>query len=182
MFFKLHDMYRTGSCLVWAQRYFPILTDQQMQKRGSGNCWQPSHVHLSAHRHTRIQTVNCSLLRRSLSQNASPLASQRRLRRGKLGYSAALVLTVQASLGGDKDSNWLGLNESEEEDWLPSTHFFFQQAPPSLIMTTLRPIKCVWTVMGKSHWEVLAPFAKAAIMRGCEGPRSTRDRCRQAGW
>lgn len=35
---------------------------------------------------------------------------------------------------------------------------------------------------GKSHWEVLVPFAKAVIMRGCEDPRSTRSRCHQAAW
>lgn len=113
--------------------------------------------------------------------SASLVASQRRLRQGKLGYCAAVVLTVQASLGGDKDSNWLGLNESEEEDWLPSIHFLLQQAPPSLIMTTLHPIKCVWAMMGISHWEVLAPFAKAVIMGRYEGPRSTRGRCHQTG-
>lgn len=94
------------------------------------------------------------------------LISLRCLREWELGYCAALVLTVQASLGGDKDSNWLGLNESEEEDWLPSIHFFLQQAPPSLIMTTLRPIKCVWDVMGE-----IPSRGISSICEGCNYER-----------
>lgn len=138
-------MYPTDSYLCRALRYFYV-SDQQMQKRKlwlltAQSCTSSAHAHTLS----LIQPVNCSLLRCPSSWSAGLVAwiLQRRLRQWKLGYCAAVVLTEQASLGGDKDSNWLGLNESEEEDWLPSIHFFLQQPPPSLIMTTLRPIKCV---------------------------------------
>lgn len=149
-------MYHTDSYLSSIEVLLCILTavqkkqnkQKKIAKRKLG-LLTANHAHLSAHAHTLslIQPVNCSLLRHPLSWSTglASLILQRRLRQWKLGYCAALVLTEQASLGGDKDSNWLGLNESEDEDWLSS----IQQAPPSLIMTTLRPIKCVWAVIGE---------------------------------
>lgn len=147
--------------------YFCVFSDA---KKGSCDSWWAKHAHSSAHAHTLslIQAVNCSLLRCPLSWRAGLVALilQRRLRQWKLGYGAAVVLTEQASLGGDKDSNWLGLNESEEGDWLPSIHFFLQWAPPSLIMTTLRPIKCVWAVMGEIPLRGIS-----SICKGCNYER-----------
>lgn len=79
--------------------------------------------------HTRLRPippVDCSLLRCPLSRSAGLVALmlQRRLTQWELGYCEASVSTAPASLGGDKDSDWLGLNESEGEDSLLSIHFF----------------------------------------------------------
>lgn len=180
--FKLQQTYLADSYLFWTRRHFHTVTDQQMETL-SCNSWRPNPVHPSAHAHplSPIQPVNCSLLRRPLSWSASLAALQRRLRQWKLGYCAAVVLTVQASLGGDKDSNWLGLNESEEVDWLPSIHFFLQQAPPSLIMTTLRPIKCVWAVMGEIPSRGIRSICKGCNYERMWGPKVNTQQV-PSGW
>lgn len=163
-------MYHTGSYLHQALSYFYAFSDTKKKKDAVAPAGPGFHiwVHMHAHTLSLIQAVNCSLLRCPLSRRASLVALilRGRLRQWKLGYGAAVVLTEQASLGGDKDSNWLGLNESEEEDWLPSIHFFLQWAPPSLIMTTLCPIKCVWAVKGE-----IPSRGISSICKGCNYDR-----------
>lgn len=187
-------MYHTGSYLCQALRYCCVFLDQQMQKKkkkkekkGSCSSWRANHAHLSAHAHTLrlIQAVNCSLLRCPLSWSAGLVALilQRRLRQWKLGYCAAVSIDRTGvprrwqgqQLIGPK-WEWRGKIDCHRST-SSSSRLLHLWLWPLYAQSSVCELWC-----GKSHREVLAPFVKAVIMRGCEGPRSMRSRCHQPGW
>ena len=147
--------------------------------------FEHTHAHTNTHTHGLIQAVNWSLLRCLLSPSAG------------LGAlilaetSQAVETWLLCSLGIDRTGvprRWQGQQLiGPKWEWrggliaidplVPpagSSIFDYDHFTPNQVH-----VSCDG---GKSHREVLAPFAKAVIMRGSGGPRSMCSMRHQAGW
>lgn len=167
-------MFEIAVNVPWRQLSLCSTEELVCIKTGSCDPWCSKHARARSNPSHQLFSVKMSFVPVSPDHAETTVS-------GNLAMLAAVVSTEQAFLGGDKDGHWSGLNESEEEDWLPSIHFFLLWAPPSLIMTTLSPIKCVWALLGEIPLRGISYICKGCNYERMCGTRSTHSRCHQAG-